>query len=77
MTHACIHLHTDVDEYNAFSVLSQENTRILMQQIELRNEDDIEAVMKVKDFYLSCNDTDAVNDRGVQPLLDLIRTTGY
>ena len=69
--------HTDVDEYNAFAMLQEENTKILRQQIELQNDNDIEAVMKLKNFYLSCNDTDRVNERGVQPLLDLIKTTGY
>ena len=52
------------------------NVESLKKLVEGDDSDEIEAVRLAREFYSSCMDTDAIDDRGVQPLRDLVQLTG-
>ena len=41
------------------------------------DDDDVEAVKKMLVLYQSCLDTENIDRRGAQPVIDLIQQTGY
>ena len=66
----------DADQLDRFQQVSQSNIESLRKSIERGNDSDVPAVQLAKRFYDSCMDTDAIESRGSQPLLDIVRETG-
>ena len=52
------------------------NLKSLRNLIEGNVDSNVPAVQLARKFYYSCKDTAAINARGVQPLLDLVKLTG-
>ena len=46
------------------------------QVLSLEDDEDVEAVQKMKTLYQSCLDTDTIDSLGAEPLIDLIHNTG-
>ena len=61
---------------NRFMNTILSNVESLKKLVEGDDSDEIEAVRLAREFYSSCMDTDAIDDRGVQPLRDLVQLTG-
>ena len=61
---------------NRFMNTILSNVESLKDLVEGDDGDEIEAVRLAREFYSSCMDTDAIDDRGVQPLRDLVQLTG-
>ena len=69
-------LHFSANHINRFMDTILSNVESLKDSVEGDDCDDIEAVRLAREFYSSCMDTDAIDDRGVQPLRDLVQLTG-
>ena len=64
------------DRNDRFVQVGLKNLKSLSSLIEGNVDSSVPAVQLARKFYYSCKDTDAINVRGVQPLLDLVRLTG-
>ena len=64
--------------HQQIGVLSENNTQELRMILEndTVGSAEVEAVLKVKQLYRLCMDTEAIDAAGAQPLLDLINRTG-
>ena len=73
--HGCL-LSTDSVEYNADSILDDLNTQRLTTIMEGPTGNDVDALVKAKDLYRSCMNTNLTNQLGLQPLLDVLAISG-
>ena len=64
------------DQNDRFLQVRLKNLKSLSSLIEGNVDSSVPAVQLARKFYYSCKNTDAINARGVQPLLDLVRLTG-
>ena len=69
-------LRFSANHINRFMNTILSNIESLRDSVEGDDCDGIEAVRLAREFYSSCMDTDAIDDRGVQPLRDLVQLTG-
>ena len=69
-------LSTDSGRYSAFSILDNLNTQHLAAVMEGPNGNDVDAIVKAKDLYQSCMNTNLTNELGLQPLLDVLALSG-
>ena len=70
-------MHTE-GPTKSFAVLTTDNYKALADILLNDNFDteNIDALVKLKTLFDSCNDTEDIERRGVQPLLDLLNKTG-
>ncbi len=71
------HTHTGYGRYSAFNQLNDRNQIYLRKILESSEDSGVEAVEKVKTLYTSCQDTDTIDSRGADPLLDVLKETGW
>ena len=64
------------DRNDRFVQVGLKNLKSLSSLIEGNVDSSVPAVQLARKFYYSCKNTDAINVRGAQPLLDLVRLTG-
>ena len=67
---------TAPDEIDQFVKLTMSNAESLKDLVEGGNNNNVPAVQLARQFYKSCMDTDTIDARGVQPLLELVQLTG-
>ena len=69
-------LPADVDMFGAFDILTRENLRHMNEILTNKDDDDIDAVLKAKEFYQLCLQTNFSDVLGAQSLLAFLNETG-
>ena len=64
------------DELSAIVQLSDRNDKLLKRLLKEKSEKDSETIMKVKNFYKSCLNTELINKLGNKPLKKFIKDLG-
>ena len=68
-----IFISVDADVYSTFEIPDEQTAWVLQALLVVRGDIDTDAVVKAKDLYESCIN---VRDYGIEPLLNVIRSTG-
>ncbi|XP_072047750.1 neprilysin-1-like [Amphiura filiformis] len=67
----------DLPSYSAFGMLREQVAIILKDLIEREGEsNDMQAIVKVKNLYASCNDLETIEQRDADPLIKLLQRLG-
>ena len=69
-------MHAGTLAYSTFDILDAQNKKLLGDVLLGGEGDDIDAVMKTRDLYQSCLNTNVTNDLGTEPLLQVINMSG-
>lgn len=67
---------TGYPRYSTFDQLGDRNTVALKKILDRGQDDGVEAVKKVVDFYQSCLNLSYIETLGAGPVMDLINRTG-